>query len=180
MNRIWMLALPWIIIACSGNPNEGAIKEVEDVLAVINEADSSIKSIDVERLKPYIDTINFDVKFVQQEFADTMSLQVATQVDAYSRLVRSIQKFEKAYNDQLKDIEYSKHQLQNLKADLSSNTIDSSGFSLYFPAEKDAVDRLAENNMNIISWYESIEKGFVKHRRPVDSLIVEIKKKTGY
>jgi hypothetical protein len=176
------LVLAWVLIlgGCSSHPNEKQIAQVDEAIKILSSADSLFQTIDIKKVMPYADTVNFDVKFVQQEFIDTMSLLVATQVDAYHRLVRSIGKFGAAYNAQKTDLEYSKNQLQNLKSDLTNNVIDSTGFELYFPAEEQSINRLVENNMNLVAWQKNIEDGFIRKRQPVDSLINAIKIKTGY
>lgn len=181
MRKIGFLIIVLIsIYSCKSDPNAESIKVIDGLLTEISKAENGLNSFTPEKVMPYIDTISFDVKFIEQEYKDTMSLELGTRVDGYYRIIKSISKFEKTYKDQKKDILYSRKQLNNLKSDLSTGVLDSSLLAMYLPTEAEAVERLLESNSNLKIWYDNIESNFVIKRRPIDSLIKVIKINEGY
>ena len=134
-----------LFIGCKPDPNEESIKKIDALLVQVKEAESGLSGLSPDKYLPYMDTINFDVKFIQQEFSDTMTLAIGTKVDGYYRIVKSISKYESTYNDQLKDIKYSSKQLNNLRSDLGVGVLDSNLLAMYLPTESEAVSRLLES-----------------------------------
>ncbi|MBD79145.1 MAG: hypothetical protein CL840_09515 [Crocinitomicaceae bacterium] len=180
MKKFIALILAGALMGCSSNPNEESIKIVDSLLVKVKQADEELSSVNINGITSYVDTITFDVKFIQQEYKDTMTLDLATKVDVYHRLVKSIYKFEKNYNAQKDDIAYSKKQLLNLKSDLNSGVMDSGLLAMYLPAETEAVNRLLESNSSLKIWFENIESGYSSRRPSIDSLIQVIKEEEGY
>lgn len=166
-----------LFIGCKPDPNEESIKKIDALLVQVKEAESGLSGLSPDKYLPYMDTINFDVKFIQQEFSDTMTLAIGTKVDGYYRIVKSISKYESTYNDQLKDIKYSSKQLNNLRSDLGVGVLDSNLLAMYLPTESEAVSRLLESNTSLKIWHESIGKDFLRKRPAIDSLIATIKEK---
>lgn len=180
MRNLFFLISVLSIIGCSSNPNEEAIKKIDNLLVEANQASIQLSEFNPDDVKPLVDTINFDVKFIQQEYADTMTLELATKIDTYLRNVKSIRKFESAYNAQRKDVDYSIDQLNDMKADLESGIMDSTGFKMYIGSEEEALNRMKESNIGLKTWYESIQSTFKTYKTPIDSIILEIKAQNGY
>ena len=180
MKKIILAVVVLACSACSSNQNKEYIAKVDQALAKIDKADSTVSGLDFSVLSVYRDTIAFDVKFIQREYSDTMNLDLATKVDVYYRTIKSINKFEATFKDQMEDLQYSRVQLQNLKDDLEKNIIDSSGFNLYFPPENQAVQSLSESAIGLESWYNTILSSYTKYKSPIDSVILDVKTRKGY
>ncbi|MGB0403161.1 MAG: hypothetical protein ACPGEG_03625 [Salibacteraceae bacterium] len=169
-----------LLIGCSSSPNEKAIKKIDSLLVQANKASVQLSEFNPADVKPLVDTINFDVKFIQQEYSDTMTMELATKIDTYLRNVKSIRKFDEAYNAQRKDVDYSIDQLSDMKADLESGIMDSTGFNMYIGSEEEALNRMIESNVGLKTWFENIQETFKAYKLPIDSIILEIKEQNGY
>ena len=181
MKRIgFIIGLAFLVFGCKSDPNAESIKKIDELLTEVSTAEKELSSFSPEKVLPYMDTISFDVKFIEQEYKDTMTLELGVKVEGYYRIIRSISKFDKTYKDQSKDILYSRKQLNNLKSDLSTGVLDSNLLAMYLPAEAEAVERLTESNANLKIWYDNIESNFIKKRSPIDSLIEVIKLNAGF
>lgn len=177
---IGVISIAVMLISCSSVKNEAEVKKVDSLMVLIENAKTELELINPETLREIEDTVVFDVKFIQTEYADTMSLDVAVVVDSYGRMLKSISKFKKTFGEQTSDVKYSSEQLKDMKKDLESGILNKESFDEFYPAEEESVSRLVESNKNLKIWYESISEGFDKRRAPIVQMIKDIQEKKGY
>ncbi|MCB0481235.1 MAG: hypothetical protein KDC83_07365 [Flavobacteriales bacterium] len=166
--------------SCNNNPNQPEINKVDSLLTILDSAQKELMIINPKALSDMKDTVTFDLKFLQIEYADTMSLDKAILVDAYGRTLKSISKFEKTFMEQSKDVEYSTTQLTDMKKDLESGILNKVSFNEFYPAEEESVARLMESNGNMKIWFESVKDSYEKRRGPVVKLMDEVKARKGF
>lgn len=168
------------LASCKSEYQTESVNKINALVDEVKVAETDFLTLDLEKIKPYKDTINFKVSFIHRQFEDTMDLDMATKIDVYYRTIKSINKFESAYLNQKKDISYSIQQLNNFKVDVENNIIDSASFKSYYATEKEAVERLTQSNKNLLNWYAKVEEKYGIYTQSIDSLVTEIKKQQGF
>ena len=176
MMKIYILLILVISLGISSctNPNEKEIGEVEALLAIMEETEQSLLSIDTSIVFEAKRQMDKDITEVSS-FTDTMTREDAFKLDDIFRTRKRFNKITINYSGFIYEIEFSRNQLNNLKEDLENGLINKEDFKAHYAKEKEYVMVINNQISKVIGGLdEAIEKQ--KLDRPSLLEIIEKKK----
>ncbi|MBL4592250.1 MAG: hypothetical protein JKX68_00365 [Flavobacteriales bacterium] len=159
--------------ACN-NPNQKEIGEVEALLAIIEETEKSLLSIDTSAVfmaKRQMDKDMAEISMIN----DTLTREEAFKLDDIFGSKKRLQSIMMNYPGLIRQIEFSKTQLNNLKQDLENGLVKKEAFKAHYALEQAEVMTLnVQVNKTIGGLDFALEK--LKSDRPLLLELIENKK----
>ena len=156
------------------NPNAKEIEEVDALLTIINDTEMSLLSIDTGLVFGTKRQMEMDIEEISN-ISDTITREEAFKLDDIFRSKKGFNTITNNYNGFLREIDFSKKQLNNLKQDLENGLMKEEDFKINYALEEEHILMLngkigkALNGLNL-----AIEKH--KSDRPLLLEIIENKK----
>jgi len=134
--------------------------------------EQKITSVNPDTIEGFVDTIQFDMDYLELYLdGDTLERNTAIMICSYSDLIRNLEKWDAAYKDHVREIEYAKNQLRSLREDVNNGLIPRELFDQAKPSESKAVKQLKETSGNMVVWYDSNIERFDYLKSKVDSIM---------
>ncbi len=164
------------MIGCQSAPEEKNYSVVLDsLMAEVERAEDTLDLIFSFKITEMMDTIDYDLDYLEITYTDTMDKETALLVGTYFDQVKSLNKLMKAYMDQRKELDKSTEQLESLESDFDNKLIPAELLQDYFESETKAVGRLNETSTNVLGWYRQSITKFEYLKPQID----EVKKSAG-
>ncbi len=168
----------FLLISCSDS-NSKFISEVDKLGSTLLLAEQSIKVVDTGKIRQFLIKSNENLRFIQENYSDTMARETALLISDYSASRKSLRMFLENFSDVGREINYSKNQLFALKTDLENNLMEEGKFTDYFASESKSVEKLDDLSKNLLHWYETAIKMYEEKSPAVEKIIKEMKEKAG-
>lgn len=166
----------FFLFSC-GTRNAQLISEVEKLEEQLKKAQQSIASIDTSKIGNYLQISTENLKYIQENYKDTLNKENAFLLSDYSSARKSLKRFSEQYSDVIRELSYTQAQLSALKADVENNIVDEQKFSDYFNAESKSVEKLAELTNNLNNWYASALRVYEEKNPSIEKFISQLKEK---
>ena len=172
MKKYILIGLVVGLIFVSCNPNQKEIGEVESLLALIEDSEKSLLSVDTSLVFEVKRQMDQDI-FSINTSGDTLTRKDAFKLDDVFGSKKRLHTIMRNYPGFLHQIEFSKKQLNNLKKDLEKGLVTKEDFTSYYKAEQNEVMEL---NSQISKALAGLDLSVIKFKkdRPI---VLEILKK---
>ena len=111
------------LLSCSNSQFEAEIKRIDSLQLRLAVAEKQIDSVNQDMLLDLAGNASNQLKFIQKNYRDTMSKDLAFALGEYKSAYRNMQKLIKRANHTKEELEKSEKQLINLKADIVNNLL---------------------------------------------------------
>lgn len=128
--------------ACSNNPFSKEIEQVEALETDLSVAQAKIDSIDFDNLTELSTKASEQLSYIQKNYRDTLSKDLASMLGFYKSTYRNMQKLMNRVRKTDEELQNSKTQLNNLKADLSNQLIPADSVSFYIKEEAEVAQEI--------------------------------------
>lgn len=118
---------------------------MDSLQVLLNKVQAELKAIDKAEINNKYSEIKENVTFVQQNYNDTLTLEMAEFLGEYSSLLKVFESVKEEYAGLEKELEFSAGQLNNLKHDLQYNIMNDDSVRIYCERETRAVKRNTES-----------------------------------
>ena len=150
------------LTACNTNPYSSEIKHVDSLKVELNEAKMKLDSVDLKKLGELSSTATQQLSFIQKNYQDTMSKDLASLLGFYKQTYRNMQKLANKTQQTQEELVKSEEQLENLSADLANELIPKDSVNFYIQREervtkeiKTASTQWIDAQERYISYYDS-------------------------
>jgi len=173
-----LLAITAVVLAaCSPGYNKEQMAKADSLLGHLDNVTTKLESMDTVIVDKYYRTANEALKFIQDNYTDTMEKEAGFLLSDYQVTRKSLRRLRETYIEEVDMLEYSRKQLSDLKTDIKNNLLTEEHFNEYFNAESEAVSRLIESIENMSSWHQSTIKKFEERNPKVQKIVEELKQK---
>ena len=132
--------------------------QVDQLLVIVEETETKILALDTAKIFATKRQMVLDFKNYTQ-FTDTIQKEEAFRIDDIFGTKKKFIRIQKNYSSIIKNINYSKLQLEALKADLKNEVVSKDLFSTYLTSEKTSLDAvLIKFNKSTTNFDEAIAK----------------------
>lgn len=173
-NWFFLFFTGFLAISC-GTPNTKFIAEVEKLEETLKRVEQELQVVDTSKIGAYLRISNENLKFIQENFKDTMNKETAILISDYSASRKSLRMFNENYSDIMKELAYSKTQLYSMKTDIENNLMAEDKFTDYYSSESKSVEKLAELIQNLVQWYGSAIKMYEAKSPGVEEIVSQMK-----
>ena len=159
MKKYLVVALMFVLVftACK-NEMQKEIGEVEGLISMVDEIEKSVLSVDTSRAFEAKRQVSMDITMIES-LGDTLDKETAFRLDDYYSGKKRLYRFSSNYTGFIKQIDFAKEQLQNLKQDLNNGLVDKEKFKDYYAAEQASVMELSSTvNKSVSGIEEAIQK----------------------
>ncbi|PCI95048.1 MAG: hypothetical protein COB15_12600 [Flavobacteriales bacterium] len=161
------------VISCS-NPNEKEIGEVNALISIVEETEKSLLSVDTSVVFDAKRQMDKDIAMLNQ-YIDTVNREEAFRLDDVLGNKKKIHNLMKNYPEFIKQINFSKNQLTNLKQDLENDLMNKKDFKTHYAMEQEQLMVLNNQINKVVGNIDlAIEK--LKSDRPELLEIIERRK----
>ncbi len=160
-----------------GTRNAQFVSQVEELEETIQKAQQSIVTIDTSKIGNALRISTGNLKFIQENFKDTMDKETAFLMSDYSASRKSLKRLLENYSDVIRELSYSQSQLANLKLDVENNVMEEQKFNDYYSSESKSVEKLDEYAKNIVEWYASALRMYEEKNSAVEKIVGQLNAK---
>lgn len=161
--------------ACK-NAYEKELGEVEGLITMVDEIEKTVLSVDTSKAFDAQRKIAQDFK-VLNSLNDTLSKEDAFRLDDFYSGKKKIFRFSSNYMYILKQVEFAKKQLNELKQDLNNGLIEKDKFKEYYSTEHASImDLNMQVNKSVNGVDEAVQK-LELNRSEIDKLLEELSNK---
>jgi hypothetical protein len=154
---LFSLFITAIFISCNSNKHQKEISTLDSLQKLLNEAEIQLASTDTAKVRTIKAEMQKNLDYITLNYKDTFSMSMAMMLSEYAFPKKKVYKnFVGNYSKLLKDIEYTRTQLNSLKQDLENNKIPDDKVQQYFITEQNAVLTISQTinqNVNTIQAY---------------------------
>jgi hypothetical protein len=161
--------------ACN-NPNEKEIGEVEALITKANETEKSLLSLDTSKVFGTKRQLEIDMAEFSK-FGDTLTKDEAFKVADYFGSKKKFFRLTAGYPKFIGQIETSKKQLNDLKADLENGVIKKENYTKYYAEEYSALEDLNFQINKLITGIDVVVEKYEADRPELLNLMEELKQK---
>lgn len=161
--------------ACN-NPNEKEIAEIDALLTIVNDTEKSLLSVDTSRVFAAKMEMEKDLA-VFNKFTDTLNKEEAFKVADIFGNKKKLYRLTSNYSDFIRQINFSRDQLTNLKKDLENGLIKKEDFSGYYKTEETSLMNLNSRINQSINGIETVIGKFELDRQDLLKIIEQKKLK---
>lgn len=154
MRSFLLLIVTCIFFSCSSNK--------EKMLPVVSELETELKHSDSLYVKltknpddSLLAEIGHTLNRVKSVLADTMSPETEKMLEDYLEIESSLQDYSGNIDSLKKEIEYSKKQVESLKADVQNSSISYPEFEKHAEREMEALQMIQRNEIKMDEWFQS-------------------------
>lgn len=173
----WLFSISTALLIVSCSSNDRFLADVEKLEETLTKAEESLKAVDTSKTGEYFRISNEKLKFIQENFKDTMDRETTLIIADYAASRKSLRMFMENYSDVTKELDYSRSQLAALKADIQKGLMPEDKFTDYYSSESKSVEKLDELVQNLVQWYDSALKMYEAKSPPVEKIISSLKEK---
>ena len=163
---VLFLAIILTFTACK-NGYEKEVGEVDSLMSIVSETEKSLFSVDTSRAYSAKRQIEADLKFIAT-MGDTLDKETAFRLDEYYSGKKKLYRFSENYDDFIRQLNFSKDQLTNLKQDLNNGKIKKDDFNKYYQTEQSSIMEL---NSKIHKSIDGIEVAIQKMEIDRDDIL---------
>lgn len=157
-------------LASCGGAFEKEIGEVEGLNKIVLETEKTVLSFDTADIFSVKRQLTNDIQ-IFEGVRDTLDRQTAFALNDYYLGKKRLYKFVNNYDNFLKEIEFSKTQLENLKEDLNNSKITKEQFMEYYQLEQTEVMKLSSEVNEAVSGLEGTVEKMKDNRENVKGLL---------
>jgi len=165
-----------IVFTACKNEMQKEIGEVDGLISMVDEIEKSVLSVDTTRAFAAKKQVSMDIAMIES-IGDTLDKETAFRLDDYYSGKKRLFRFATNYNGFIKQIDFAKEQLNNLKQDLNNGLVDKEKFKDYYAAEQASVMELSSQvNKSVGGIEEAIQK-MELDREEILKIFEELKQK---
>jgi len=176
LNKSLVLSIYFFLVSCGPHPFHSELNEIDRLNTQLDSLETVFNSIDLERAVASNVKVEQDanaLKMYVNNYPEAFDKKIGVLIDELGFAKKAFSRIEKNHGNLKEEINYSKKQLQDLKADLNNNNLSAEKGKEYLQKEKKAIDELRKN----ISLMKQNEKiGVVKYESQLE-LIEDYKKR---
>lgn len=152
-----LIIISSIFTSCNSNKHQKEISALDSLQILLNEAEKQLTSTDTAKVRTIKAEMQKNIDFITLNYKDTFSMSLATMLSEYAFPKKKVYRnFIGNYTKLMKDIEFTRTQLNNLKQDLENNKVPNDKVQQYFITEQNAVltiSQTIDQNVNTIEAY---------------------------
>ena len=140
----WLLCIISIVcISCMGEADP-RLQKLDALDAKLAKVDSLYQPVDADtaRIRAYFNNAVKSLKFVQNNYTDTMPLDLAVFLSDYRADRKLLGWTAKTAHSCAVDMTYARKQIANLRTDIENNKLDDSKFEEYYATEAGSIEEL--------------------------------------
>ncbi|NUM50944.1 MAG: hypothetical protein HUU48_07490 [Flavobacteriales bacterium] len=146
-----------LLFSCQSGKYQKEISALDSLHNLLNIAEQQLASTDTAKVRTIKAEMQKNMDFITENYKDTFSMDMAMMLSDYAFPKKKVYRnFIGNYSKFLKDIEYTRSQLSNLKQDLENKSIPEDKVLTYFTTEQNAVLTICntiDQNVNTIQTY---------------------------
>jgi hypothetical protein len=139
-NLFFALIVIVVFASCSSNKNAKELKTIDSLYTVIDTVNVMIEKADYKSFEKMYATSKENLDLLKENFDDKKDSTWST-ITLYSSLNKHFKSFSKKFPQFIVDVEESKKQLDNLKADIKAGKIEKDTVDLYVSDEANAMSK---------------------------------------
>lgn len=170
-------AFAFVFLFSCSSQNTRFLAEVEKLEAEISKCSDSLQLADTSLTGNLLRKSSENLKFIQDNFHDTMPKEIAIILSDYSASRKSLRMFQQSYSDAVQELNFSRNQLAALKTDIQNSLMDENQFADFYSSESKSVEKLNELVKNLVVWHQSAIRMNETKSPPVEKFISELKEK---
>jgi predicted nucleic acid-binding Zn-ribbon protein len=150
---------------------------IDTLQTEVNKAVTELKTIDSVKVERVYTEIKDDITFIQKNYTDTLTLEMAEFLGEYNSLLKAIGSILKEYTELSNELSFTGGQLKNMKHDLEYNIVNEEKVKEYYAREEEAIKRNVESTIVMINAAKLKLEMFEKMNPQIKKLIESVKNK---
>ena len=163
-----------ILSSCNTPKHPKEMASLDSLKVALDKAGEVLLKMDGKKADSCYHTIQRQLKFIQQNYRDTMTKEVALFLSDYHAIKEPLEMLGKNYDELKKQVVYTVNQLKNLSHDLQHNLVEEDKVKTYVETEEKEAKQLASTIESMVDEAEEqlpkFEKMQPRVQRMVDSL----------
>ncbi len=144
-NYFFIITIISALMACSPRGDKALyIEKIDSLLKVVESVDSIIMNTDRDRISESYSRYEVTARDFGKYFNDEVDSNWTT-ITAYGEFRKPFRNFLRAYDDYLKEIEYTNKQLNSFKESIIAGAIPADSIDYYLHSESEAVQMLEQS-----------------------------------
>lgn len=164
------------MFSCKPSVNSEQVVKIDAQIDEVEKTLEEFRAVDTASLLRNYRNLIDNVRYIQKNYTDTISLKTAQFLSRYYRMRKLIEDYGD-YASIEEEIEISIEQLEDLKYDYVNNVLSETKFNDYFTIEINNYFKLQERVQNMINNSEEFNKKFTEYNPKVDSIVKRIQSK---
>jgi len=128
--------------SCHTDKFEKQYKQIDSLVGVLDTAYNKLNELDTSVVQSYYETYTQNIKHIKDNFDEKNDDEVWRVITRYGLIRKPLRDFKKHYINYSEEIEFSKSQLTNLKADIKNNILTEDLIEQYIKEEAEFVNYL--------------------------------------
>lgn len=164
------------LFSCAPSVDSGKVKEIDEQLNEVEKTIEAFNAVDTSLLFENYNTLVNNVRYIQKNYADTISLSTAQFLSRYYRMRKLVEDYA-SYDTIEEELQTSKKQMQDLKYDYVNNVLKDKKFDEYFSIERNNFFKLQEKTQSMINDWQKFQKKYAEYNPKVDSIVNSLQRK---
>ena len=163
INSIVLIVLFFAVVifpSCNKPANPKAIASLDSLKILVDKAGEELEKMDARKADSCYKNIQRQLKFIQQNYRDTMTKAVAMFLSDYHAIKEPLEMLSRNYTELKRQVTYTSNQLKNLSHDLQHNLVEKEKITTYIETEMKEAERLIETANSLI---DEAEEQFPKY-----------------
>lgn len=172
---IALIALTTILPSCKRTKYAKEIVSLDSLQTTLVKTDSALKSIDAAKTNAYYLEAKNNLAYIQNNFKDTMEREMAMFLSDYHSILKSLEMFNKERDKYIKELDYSRKQIENLIHDLQKNAVEKTKITEYCTIETKFANELISSVNYVVNLAKQELIDFEQKNKRVLEIMNELK-----